>query len=225
LTEAPFIDGALDPGRNTMRLRHAAIALSLSLAIGIPDAVLAHTYACAVPDPAGDPVLSPGQGFDGAAYQDIQETSIERSAGAIVFSMKVSAPIPSAPRLKTPNGLLLWMWGMNTGPGVARGFPLSPGLTGLLEFWIHLAWDGEDFSAAVIDRRPGVQGDEPVVTAAAFVIDGTTIKVIAPTALFDDPAEFRWGSSTWIWSTHLGNAAAHVVDRAPDGPASTCTAD
>lgn len=209
-------------------MRHqiaAALVSGLALAFGSTGPSLAHTYHCAVADPAGDPNLSPGKGFDGDAFQDILETAIERTAGAIVFSMKLTAPVPSVPRLKTPNGLLLWMWGMNTGPGVPQGFPLSPGLAGLLEFWIHVAWDGEKFYAEVIDRRPALQGGVPVVTPAAFSIDGTTIKVIAPPLLFDDPAEFRWGSSTWIWPTHLGTSGPHVVDRAPDGPASTCTAN
>lgn len=117
------------------------------------------------------------------------------------------------------------MWGMNTAPGVARGFPLSPGLAGLLEFWIHLAWDGEKFYTEVIDRRPGAAGGAPIVTPATFEINGMTIKVIAPLEMFDDPAGFHWGSSTWIWPTHLASSGPHVVDRAPDGPASTCPAN
>ena len=49
-----------------------------------------------------------------------------------------------------------------------------------------------------------------------------TVKVTAPSSLFDDPSQFRWGSSTWIWPTHLGTTSAKVVDRAPNGPASIC---
>ena len=188
---------------------------------------MAHGYAgeyrCELIDPAGDPTRSPGVGFDGDAHQDIVKTSITRSAGALVFSMELAAPIPAAPALRTPNGLMLWMWGMNTGPGVPSGFPLSPGLAGLLDFWIHLAWNGKEFYAQVIDRRPSLQGGVPLVTTVPFVIVGNTVDVIALPSLFDDPPEFRWGSSTWLWSTHLGTSAAHVVDRAPEG-ASTCVA-
>jgi len=183
----------------------------------------ARQYECEVTDAVGDPTRSPGLGFDGEAYQDIVKTSITRTAGAVTFSMELAAPIPAAPPLRTPNGLLLWMWGMQTAPEVPSGFPLSPGLTGLLEFWIHLAWNGQEFFAQVIDRRPGAQGGVPVVTTVPFVVDGRRIYVIASPSLFDDPASFRWGSSTWFWSTHLGTAAAHVVDRAPEG-ASTCAA-
>ena len=113
---------------------------------------------------------------------------------------------------------------MNTGPGVAQGFPLSPGLAGLLEFWIHLAWNGERYYAEVIDRRPALQGGVPLVSSVPYQINGATISVFATPDMFGDLQDFRWGSSTWIWSTHLGSSAAHVVDRAPDGPAVTCPA-
>jgi hypothetical protein len=209
-----------------MRHRITARLFSiLALMFGFTGASLAGDYNCTVVDPAGDAFLSPGHGFDGEAFQDILVTGIERTTDEVVFSMTLAAPIPEVPRIKTGNGLMLWMWGMNTAPGVPKGFPLSPGLAGLLEFWIHLAWDGEDFYAEVIDRRPGTLGGEPIVTPVEFVISGDTISVIAPANLFDDPQEFRWGSSTWLWSTHLATAAAHVVDRAPDGPAATCTAN
>lgn len=181
--------------------------------------------ACVVGDPAGDASLSPGVGFDGEPYQDVLTTAIQRTPGAMVFYMELAAPIPEAPELRRPGSLLLWMWGMNTGPGVPKGFPLSPGLAGLLDFWVHLAWNGEKFYAEVIDRRPALQGGVPLVTPVAYAIEGATVRVIAPPSLFGPAQQFNWGTSTWIWSAHLGTAAAHVVDRAPDGPASTCPID
>ena len=206
-----------------MRRLPAISMLAISALAFCPTATsFARDFSCAVVDPAGDPTLSPGRGFDGAAYQDILRTAIDGTEGAIIFSMEVAAPIPDVPRLKTPHGLLLWMWGMNTGPGIPQGFPLAPGVAGLLDFWIHLAWNGEKFYAEVIDRRPALQGGVPLVTQVPFVIAGTTVSVIASPSLFDDPQEFHWGSSTWIWPTHLGTTSAHVVDRAPNGPASAC---
>lgn len=203
--------------------RTVIVTLSVSLSLTAP--TFAREYQCAVVDPAGDPKLSPGHGFDGDAYQDIVKTGIARTPGAVVFAMELAAVIPNAPPLRTPNGLLLWMWGMNTSPGTQPGYPLSPGASGLLEFWIHLAWNGTNFYAEVIDRRPALNGGAPVVTAVPYLVDGNVVKVIAPATLFDDPQEFRWGSSTWIWPTHLGTTSPHVVDRAPDGPAATCVAN
>ena len=202
-----------------------AVIVTLGLSLSLTTSILAREYQCTVLDPTGDPTLSPGRGFDGEAYQDIVKTGITRTPGAVVFAMELAAPIPKAPHLRTPNGLLLWMWGMNTSPGTQPGYPLSPGVSGLLEFWIHLAWNGANFYAEVIDRRPALNGGAPVVTPVTYLVEGSIVKVIAPPSLFDDPQEFRWGSSTWIWPTHLGTTSPHVVDRVPDGPASTCIAN
>lgn len=209
-----------------MRFRFAVWFLfALAGSILAPSAAMAGTYQCLVSDPSGDATDSPGQGFNGEPYQDMVGAGIERSAGAVVFSMKLAGAMPTNPRLKNPNGLLLWMWGMNTGATVPKGSPLPPGLSGLLEFWVHLAWDGQKFYAQVIDRRPTVQGQAPVITDVAFQIDGDTIRVTALPSLFDDPAMFRWGSTTWNWSSHLDSAGAHAVDRAPDSRATDCTAN
>jgi hypothetical protein len=210
---------------NLMRslLSPAAILCALSL-LQVSAPATAREYQCSVTDPAGDPTDSPGNGYIGEQYQDMVQSGIERTAGAMTFSMEVVAPIPAAPQLRVPNGLLLWMWGMNTTPTVPSGYPLPPGQIGLLEFWIHLAWNGQEFYAEVIDRRPALQrGEAPIVTRVPFIIDGRAIKVIASPSLFDDPQEYRWGSTTWIWSSHLASAGAHAVDRAPDSHVSTCT--
>ena len=199
-----------------------SILLVSALSICCTTTSFAGDLACEVTDPAGDPDLSPGHGFDGAPYQDILSTAIDRTDGTMVFSMEMAAAIPAVPDLRTPKGLLLWMWGMNTNPGIPQGFPLSPGVAGLLDFWIHVVWDGTNFEAVVIDRRPALQGASPVITSVPFAIDGASVSVVAPSSLFDDPQNFNWGSSTWIWPTHLGTTAPKVVDRAPDGPASRC---
>lgn len=197
----------------------------LVLAFAFPAPGIAHEYRCSVEDAIGDTSNAPGLGYEGEPYQDIVRSGVERSIGAITFSMEVSAAIPSAPRMKNPNGLLLWMWGMNTGSAFPLGYPLAPGNSGLLEFWVHLAWNGSSFYAQVIDRRPTVHGGQAVVTAVPFVLDGRILKVIAPTSLFDDPIQFRWGSTTWFWSAQLGNSAGHPVDRAPNNHATDCIAN
>jgi hypothetical protein len=207
-----------------MRRRRLASTLFASvLALGFTSVGHAQSFSCSVTDTVGDPVLSPGRGFDGASYQDIVETAIESNGAEVFFTMEVAAPIPDAPAVKTPNGRLLWMWGVNTAPGVPKGFPLGRGLAGLLDFWIHVSWDGAEWAAIVIDRRPAaIHGGEPVVTAVPFQVNGTLVRITAPASLFDFPLTFSWGSSTWIWSAPLGTTAAHVVDRAPNGPAASC---
>ena len=184
-----------------MRQTRIWIALSFAaLAVALPLSGFSREYRCSVTDAVGDTSDSPGSGYQGEPYQDIVGSGIERTIGAITFSMEVAAAIPSEPRMKNPNGLVLWMWGMNTGSAFQLGYPLAPGNSAVLEFWIHLAWNGSSFYAQVIDRRPTARGGQAIVTAVPFVLDGRHVKVIAPTSLFDDPLQFRWGSTTWYWS-------------------------
>lgn len=205
-----------------MRRPIAASIMILSTLL-FPPSSFASSLKCSVTDPAGDPDLSPGTGFDGAAYQDILTTGIELQGKTLVFSMEVAAPIPAAPALQSGNGRLLWMWGMSTGPGAPQGFPIAPGVVGALEFWIDVQWDGTRFSGEVVDRRPALTGGDPIVTSVPFTVEGTRVTLTAPASLFGDLQRFRWGSSTWMWSSsHLGTSSSHVVDRAPNGAASSC---
>ena len=204
-------------------LRRVSAILSAFLLI-LPAAAAAHVYNCSVNDPTGDTNDSPGLGFRGQPFQDIVRTSIIRTDTTLAFSMDVAAPLPEAATMKNPHGLLLWMWGMNTGSTFPLGYPIAKGNAGLLEFWVHLMWDGTGWGAQVIDRRPTVTGGDPVVTAVPYTISGATITITAPAALFDDPDHFRWGSTTWTWSAHLGTDGAHSVDRAPDDHVTDCTA-
>ncbi len=204
--------------------RSAVLSLLVSgfLLLGASLTAAAADFSCMVSDAAGDLNRSPGQGFDGATYQDILATSIERAGDTFVFTMNVADAIPGSPELRTPHGLLLWMWGMNTDPAVPFGLPLGAGVAGLLDFWIHLAWDGVSFDAVVIDRRPTLVRQSPVVTPVDFSIQDSQITLFVPAAVLGDLGSFSWGSSTWIWPTHLGTSGAHRVDQAPDVGGSPC---
>lgn len=70
-------------------MRHqiaAAVVSVLAMVFGFTGASFARVYNCTAGDPAGDPILSPGRGFDGEAFQDILATGIERTVGEVVFS-------------------------------------------------------------------------------------------------------------------------------------------
>lgn len=189
--------------------------------IGSPAAALAADFDCSIADPQGDANVSSGQGFVGAPYQDIVRSGISRTGSVISFSMDVAAAIPAGPELKNPNGRILWMWGISTGPDAPQGYPLAPGVAGALEFWVDVSWDGTSFSAEFVDRRPSLLGGEPTITAVPFSIQGTHVSVTVDSSLLGDPPSFNWGSSTWAWPSHLGTTGPHKLDAAPIG-ASTC---
>lgn len=196
------------------------IVSSLAL-IWAPAAALANDFDCFITDPQGDANVSSGQGFVGAPYQDIVRSGISRTAGTVSFSMDVAAAIPPVSKLKNPNGRILWMWGISTGPEAPQGYPLAPGVAGVLEFWVDVSWDGTSFSAEFVDRRPSLQGGEPTITPAPFLIRDNHVSVTVDASLLGDPPSFRWGSSTWAWPTHQGTTGLHKLDAAPIG-ASTC---
>ena len=129
---------------------HVAVAI---LCFSVAPA-FASTYNCSTPDPVGDTSDSPGLGFAGEAYQDIVASRIQRTSDELIFSMQLAAPIPAAPRLKNPNGLLLWMWGMNTG----TTFPCTRSRRDRRDSWNSgFTWRGTAMSSTLkssTDGRP-----------------------------------------------------------------------
>ena len=202
-------------------MRRAQIpAVVLATLVGCTQAVAAD-FSCFVTDPVGDAHVSSGEGFVGAPFQDIVRTEIFRTGTTVTFSMDLAAPIPAAPDMKNPNGRVLWMWGISTGPDAPQGFPIGNGVAGVLEFWVDVSWDGSSFSGEFIDRRPTLQGGEPVVTSVPFAIQSAHVSVSVDASLLGDPPSFRWGSSTWAWPSHLGTTSPKKLDGAPLG-ASSC---
>ena len=197
-----------------------AILIALSAAF-TRSAALAADFDCFITDPQGDATVSLGEGFVGAPYEDVLRSGVSRTGTSLTFYMEVAAPIPAAPVLKNPNGLILWMWGASTGPGSPKGYPLAPGVAGALEFWVDVNWDGSAFHAQFVDRRPSLEGGTPIVTSVPFTIAGARVTVTVDASLFGDTPTFRWGSSTWAWPSHFGSTAPHKLDAAPIG-ASTC---
>lgn len=189
--------------------------------IWTPVGAFAGDFNCFITDPVGDANVSSGQGFIGAPYVDIVRSAISRTGATVTFSMEVAEAIPEAPELKNPNGLIQWMWGMSTGPDAPQGYPLAPGVAGVLEFWVDVTWDGSSFSAEFIDRRPSPEEGKPTVTAVPFSINGSNASVTVDAGLLGDPPRIRWGSSTWAWPSHLATTSPHKLDAAPIG-ASSC---
>ena len=172
--------------------------------------------SAAVTDPEGDAVASKGNGLKGEAYQDIVNATVSKTGGTFTFTMEVNAPLPPSPVLQPGGVLQEWSWNINTAPTFPKGFPFAPGIAAPLEFSVLVLWDGTNFTASVIDRRPLLVGGDVVITSVPFAITGAQVTVSVDGSLLGNPASFLWIARTNDWPTHLGTNSVQTLDRSPD---------
>jgi hypothetical protein len=172
--------------------------------------------SAAVTDPEGDARASNGNGLRGEAYQDIVNATVSKTGGSFVFSMGVRAPLPASPVLHPGTVLQEWSWNINTAPTFPKGFPFAPGIAAPLEFSVLVLWDGTNFTASVIDRRPLLVGGEATIVSVPFAITGAQLDVSVDGPLLGNPASFLWIARTNDWPTHLGTNSVQTLDRSPD---------
>jgi hypothetical protein len=149
-------------------------------------------------DPIGD-TNQVAKGMRSPAYMDIVSEKLAKNGDVYVFSMKV-APVPNKPILSQGVKMMFWNWAIDCDPNVYwGGWPLPPGWPTWPEFHIPIVWDGEKFSAFVIDHRPLLTGGEDIFREVPFVIKGCELSLTVDAWMIDDVAEFSWGASTSIW--------------------------
>ena len=170
----------------------------------------------AVTDPEGDAAASNGNGLKGEAYQDIVNATVSKTGVTFVFTMEVNAPLPPSPVLQPGGVLQEWSWNINTAPTFPKGFPFAPGIAAPLEFSVLVLWDGTNFTASVIDRRPLLAGREATIASVPFAITGAQIQVSVDAVLLGNPGSFLWIARTNDWPTHLGTNGVQTLDRSPD---------
>jgi hypothetical protein len=183
-------------------LAGAAMVLSL----GVP-----AFAATSVVDAIGDTA------YNGPRYVDIVGAELSDATGTFTFRMMLAAAIPSAPALPPPGvATISWAFPIDTDPTTfPAGEPFAPGngQLGPAEFNIPVVWDGSQFSATLLDRRPLLDGGEAIRTPLTFEISGTLVQVTVPAALLDDPPSFRWGAVTVYSSASPGsNSGRHFCD-------------
>ncbi len=192
-------------------LKETVLAMAVTLA---PLAVTqpAFSQLKTVTDPVGDVK------YHAPAFQDIVSASIEKTIGGYTLRMTMAGAIPEAPPLPPPGTKQIWwVWAFNVDPANLKGgFPFAPGFAPPAEFMVYLGWNGSEFKAYMIDRRPLLTGGTTLVTEIPFsFLDGrTTIEVhvlLAPNGN-PFPASFLWGSRTFDWSSHNGTQGFNSPD-------------
>lgn len=152
-------------------------------------------------------------------FQDIVRGEIQKKGGSFILRMEMAGPIPGNPPLPQPaNGQILWVWTFDLDTtAVPKGYPFSPGDSAPSEFYVYISWDGLEFKAFAIDRRPLLTGGNAIVTPVPFSIDGSALEAVLASTLIGNSTTFRWGvRAIDIPSSHLGTSAIIPVDSAPN---------
>jgi len=190
--------------------------------------LMAAQPACAsamvVEDPVGDTFRGMRyQGDNGKPspdYMDIVCLKLSIEDDDVEFSMKVAAPVPDQPIMTEGVKVLFWWWSIDSDPSAwnSGAWPLPPGahMWGQREFLVAIMWDGETFSAFVVDFRPLQSGGEEIFTAVPFVIHENDLTISVDAWIFGELTEFSWRAATvnYVGGT-FGNLAFSTVDNIP----------
>ncbi|SRR6266511_382817 len=174
----------------------------------VASAQLSPDQTSVVLDPAGDAT------FSAPAFQDIVRGEISKQGGSFALLLEMAGSVPENPPLPPPaTSEIWWAWAFNLDPAASpQGYPFAPGVALPADFVVYVSWDGTEFKARAIDRRPLLTGEEAIITPVPFSIDGAVLEAVLPSAMIGDPLRFGWGTRTFDWSGPLGTEGAHVVD-------------
>ena len=210
----------------SMHIAPRAIAL---LAAILSTAGPVSAQVSTVFDPVGDPYFpfvppSANTGYPFAApFQDFVRGRLTKTAsGDFEFLMELAAPVPVAPPLSPPGrSEIWWFWVIDTDPTtVPVGYPWMENasvhnMSGAkpADFIVYVSWDGAEFAANAIDRRPLLTGGEAIITPVPFSINGTIVEAVLASELIGDvPPSFLWGAGTAIRAGPVGSLGYHFVD-------------
>src|SRR5688572_12787836 len=200
---------------------HRYLSIAVTMTALATTAAAPDDIVSTVSDPVGDALYN-----NVPAFQDFVRGQLTKTAvGDFHFLMEMAAPIPETPELP-PRGSteIWWFWILNLDTAVnPAGFPWKekaehsndngkpPGRPP--EFIVYVSWDGTQFSAYAIDRRPLLVGEEAIVTPVPFNIDGKIVTAeLAAELIGDVPESFRWGPFTFNWSGPVGSEGVTFAD-------------
>jgi hypothetical protein len=192
------------------------------IALLAPPEAKSGSKTSVVEDPLGDAFiflnLLAGETQRAPDYLDVIRGEVTLQGGFFIFKFTVAGPVPDEPF--GPRGMTInWAWLIDTDPATfPPGFPLAPPVTDFNEFDVDILWDGTDFSAIFIDRRPSLVGEDAIVTPIPFNIDGNELSVSVSSRMMDRRRSFEWAGVTALFPGGFAeNQSFLVVDILPDG--------
>lgn len=204
--------------RLTIRKSFVFVAILMILAAtALAAPASANGSSSTVSDPAGDTLkISPGN-TPTPAYLDIIGVAVTRHGGSFEFSMDLAAPVPSQPLLVNGVNQYAWFWALDTDPTTfPTGYPRVPGWGTPGEFALWVAWDGVQFTASIVDRRPTLTGGDSVFTPVGFSLNAAHISAFVDAAIIDDPASFGFRANIRAYQGLPGTEGFSDVDGAPN---------
>ena len=175
-------------------LRRTVLFTTLALSL----ASVATASTSQIPDPAND--FEPGSPCSGQSClssQDILLASLDDQGTQLVFSMTLAEPVGPILAPNNSNKRFVWAWRLDTDPATfPAGHPLPNGQASPFEMFAAIEWDGAQFFAELVDRRPLLTGGEAVITPLTPVFSGNEVSVTVSTSSLGLPSQFRWRAAT-----------------------------
>ncbi len=208
----------------TARFGLVSIAIAGIALLAAPEAQSGSKTSVAE-DPLGDAfifqiLVEPQRAPD---YLDLIRGEVTLQGGIFIFKLTVAGPVPDEPFV--PQGRVIdWAWLIDTDPATfPTGFPVAPGIALPSEFCVEVLWDGTDFDAILIDRRPALLGEDAILTPIPFNIDGNELSASVSRRMMDRPRSFVWNGITDLFPSFGENNSHLVVDFFPNDFATELT--
>jgi len=202
----------------TARFGLVSIAIAGIALLAAPEAQSGSKTSVATDDP-GDAFILFNLDIDpqrAPDYLDLIGGEITLQGGIFIFKLTVAGPVPDEPF--EPQGRVIdWFIGIDTDPTTfPTGFPVAPAFAEPCEFVVDIFWDGTDFDAILIDRRPSLVGEDAIVTRIPFNIEGNELTASVSSRMLDKPRSFEWVVLTSLVPGEFGNFGFLPVDFMPN---------
>jgi hypothetical protein len=162
-------------------------------------------------DPAGDTIF----GFNAPIQDFIRAQMTKTASGDYEMLMEMAGPVPAVPGPRPGAGEIWWFWTFDLDSATRpAGYPWQNAVGRPPEFIVYVSWNGTEFAANAIDRRPLLTGGEAIITPVPFSINGTIVEAVLSSELIGEVPTFRWGPFTFDWSGPVGSEGVQFADYA-----------